>query len=296
MPPSPTLNATPGATAVEAARSNPVTAATTVATPGVRTPGPAAPAQAVIASTDLAKGHERFAFALLDPAGALLEEARAEVTFFHLDGEVANPVASQGAAFYRARLEPAGLYVAYQDFDRAGPWGAEIRASLPDGRAIATQRVRFQVAERPHGLAVGATPPPTANRTLATEPDLARLSSDARPDPDLYRLTVDEAAASGRPTVVLFSTPGFCQSRICQPVTDEVKAVKGLFGDRVNFIHIEVYKSFDPLVLADELAAWGLKTEPWVYVLDAAGRVAERLEGSVTAAELGPILTRLTGA
>jgi hypothetical protein len=259
------------------------------------TPAGTVPAQVAIASSDLAKGHERFAFSILDPAGALLKDAKAQVTFFHLDGDVASPVARQDAPFYPAKLEPAGLYVVYQDFDRAGPWGAEITAKLPDGRSILAQRVRFTVAEKPQGVGVGAMPPPTANRTLATEPDLARLTSDAQPDPDLYRMTVDQAVKSGRPTVVLFSTPAYCQSRVCGPVTDEVKAAKKQYGDRVNFIHIEVYKSFDPLVLADEMGTWGLKTEPWVYVLDKTGRVAERLEGSVTAAELAPILDRLTG-
>ncbi len=272
--------------------------ATVAVTPMVTEAGPTAvvesvPAQVAIASTDLARGHERFAFSILDPAGSLLQDARAQVTFFHLDGEAASPIGTAEAPFYASSLEPAGLYVVYHDFDRAGPWGAEIAAELPDGRSILPQRVRFEVAERPQGVAVGDRPPATSNRTLATEPDLARLTSDPKPDPDLYRLTVDEAVASGRPTVVVFSTPAYCQSRICGPVLDEVKAVKATMGDTVHFIHIEVYKEFDPLVLADEMATWGLQTEPWVYVLDAEGRVAERLEGSVTAAELEPLVRRV---
>lgn len=252
--------------------------------------GDSVPAQVAIASSDLAVGRERFAFSLLDPAGALLPDARAQVTFFHLEGEAANPVATAEAPFYAGVVEPAGLYVVVQDFDRAGEWGAEIVAELPDGRSILPQRVRYEVAAQPQGVGVGARPPPTANRTSATEPSLALLTSDPDPDPELYRLTVDEAAASGRPTVVVFSTPAYCQSRICGPVLDEVKAVKAEVGAGVHFIHIEVYKSFSPMEPADEMAAWGLKTEPWVYILDAAGRVAGRLEGSVTAAELLPLV------
>ena len=41
---------------------------------------------------------------------------------------------------------------------------------------------------------------------------------------------------------------------------------------------------------------WGLKTEPWVYLVGADGLVAERLEGSVTAAELGPLVNKLLKA
>ena len=55
---------------------------------------------------------------------------------------------------------------------------------------------------------IGASPPKTANRTVADEPNLARLSSDPMPDPDFYQLTVEDAAASGKPTVIVFATPG----------------------------------------------------------------------------------------
>jgi hypothetical protein len=251
--------------------------------------------QIALASTDLAVGHERFAFSILTPGGSLIQYAAAKVTFLKLEGASATPIATVDASYYPARVEAAGLYVAQATFDKAGPWGAEITAILVDGSQILPQRVRFQIQAQPKGVVAGALPPPTTNRTLTTQPDIHRLSSDPSPDPDFYRLTVDEAVASGKPTVIVFATPGHCSSRICGPVLDEVKAVKTAVGDAVNFIHIEVYEQFEPMVLADEMATWGLTTEPWVYVLDADGRVAERLEGSVTAAELGPILRRLVG-
>jgi hypothetical protein len=252
------------------------------------------PLTVAIASSDLAVGADRFAFGLFDPAQRLIEDAAVEVTFFHLGDEVAAPVEKAEAAFYPSVIEPAGLYVVNTTFDRPGEWGAEIRARLPDESEAPSQRVRFTVKPEPAAPGIGDAPPPTANRTLATEPDLAKLTSDPQPDPDLYGLTVDQAAASGRPTVVVFSTPGHCQSRVCGPVLDEVKAEKAKWSDRVNFVHIEVYKTFDPLVLADEMAAWGLQTEPWVFVLGADGRVVARLEGNITAAELEPILERVS--
>jgi hypothetical protein len=271
----------------------PASSAAPGATPalGDAAAGPAV--QIAIASSDLAVGRQRFAFAILDEAGGLVQEADAELTFYRIQGETAEAASSAEAAFYPSTLEPAGLYVVYTDFDAAGTWGAEIRATLPDGQAIAPQRVRFEVLEEASAPAVGEAPPPTDNRTLDDEPDIARLTSDPHPDPELYRLTVDEAAASGRPSVVLFATPAYCQSRICGPVIDEVKQAKADWGERVNFLHIEVYKSFDPLVYADEMETWGLRTEPWVFVLGSDGRVAERLEASVTAAELDLVLERV---
>jgi hypothetical protein len=268
----------------------------------VTPPADAVPAQVALASTDLAVGHQRFAFSILDPNGALIPNVKAEVTMFKLKGENAAPYAQAKAGFYPAQLEQAGLYVVYGKFDEAGNWGAEISGTLPDGRPLAPQRIRFDIAEQTKAPAVGDPAPATGNLTSATEPDLAKLSTDPQPDPELYRLTVDEAAKSGRPTVVVFSTPALCKSRICGPVLDEVKQTKAEWADRVNFIHVEVYTydaqkgAFDPERLSAPMEAWHLESEPWVFVLGSDGRIAERLEGSVTASELTPILKRVTGS
>jgi hypothetical protein len=161
------------------------------------------------------------------------------------------------------------------------------------------QRVRFEVAAQPASPALGEAPPPTANKMApadATAQDLAAITSDPAPDPQLYAMTVDDARASGRPTVVVFATPAYCQTELCGPIVDEIKQVKAEWGNRVNFIHIEVYDTFDPLVVSPIMASWGLSTEPWVFVLDADGNVSARLEGNVTAAELVPVLESLVGS
>lgn len=257
--------------------------------------GPGVPAQVAIASSDLAAGHQRFAFALLDANGALVRDAKATVKFSRLKGEAVEPAGEAiPAAFYPSKLEAAGLYVVYFDFDTVGLWGCEIAASLADGRSAPVQRVRFTVAGKAKAVAVGEKPPPTANRTVKTEPDMAKLTSDPTPDPDLYRLTVDEAVKSGHPTVVVFASPAYCQSKTCGPTLEEVKQAKARWAPRgMNFIHIEVYKDYGSLTPVDEMAAWGLETDPWVFVLSADGKVAERLEGSVTDAELEPILEKV---
>lgn len=267
---------------------------------GAVAPGPSAaaagvPIQVAIAASDMAVGEERFAFAILDTGGTLIPGATLTATFFRLEGEAAEETGTVPATFYPSQLADAGTYVALTRFDRAGPWGVAIGGQLPDGRAVEPNRVRFEVATRPRSPAVGDKAPPTSNRTTAGGTPLAELTSDPTPDPALYALTVDQAIASGKPTVVLFATPGYCQSRICTPVMDEVKAVARDWQGRVHVIHIEVYKTFDPLVLTDEMAAWGLETEPWTFVLRGDGTVAARLEGNATRAEIEPILARLVG-
>jgi methionine-rich copper-binding protein CopC len=255
-------------------------------------------ASVVLAASDLATGPARFAFALLDENGALIENADVGVTFFRLEGEAALPESSQQAEYYPGVVEKSGLYVTRVEFATGGLWGAELRPRTADGE-LPAQRVRFEVAPTSRSPAVGNRPPATDNPTVdpqsATAENLAVISSDPNPDPDLYAMTVDEAAASGRPTVVVFATPGHCQTELCQPVLDEVKRVKQSWGDRVNFLHIEVYGAFDPLVLSPLMDTWGLNTEPWVFVMDEEGNIADRLEGNVTAAELEPIVAALAG-
>ena len=45
---------------------------------------------------------------------------------------------------------------------------------------------------------------------------------------------------------LLFATPQLCQSRVCGPVVDIALQTAAKYGDRVEFIHQEVYVDNDP--------------------------------------------------
>jgi hypothetical protein len=84
-----------------------------------------------------------------------------------------------------------------------------------------------------------------------------------------------------KPVALLFATPALCQTRICGPVVDIAAQLKKDYGDRVEFIHQEVY--VDNSVekgLRPPLRAFRLATEPWLFTFDRRGRVAARVEGS----------------
>ena len=176
-------------------------------------------------------------------------------------------------------------WVAYPDLPHTGNWGFIADITLTDG---STTRAQFaiQVSEKGNAPAVGSQPPASQNRTLASEPDIHKLSSAVDPDPGLYQMTVADALKSGKPSVVTFATPGYCTSQLCAPVVDTVDAVYKQYQDQANFIHIEVYKTFDPLVYADEMAEWGLTSEPWTFVLDKDGKVSARFNGPLGKEEL----------
>ena len=84
-----------------------------------------------------------------------------------------------------------------------------------------------------------------------------------------------------KPVALLFATPQLCQSRVCGPVVDVALQMKAKYGDRVEFIHQEVYEDNDPNKgLREPLQAFNLPTEPWLFVVGKDGRITARLEGS----------------
>ena len=98
--------------------------------------------------------------------------------------------------------------------------------------------------------------------------------------PELHQQSFKDVAGR-KPVALLFATPQLCQSRVCGPVVDIALQLKQRYGDRVAFIHQEVYKDNDPNKgLRPLLEAFRLQTEPWLFAVDAKGRVAARLEGS----------------
>jgi hypothetical protein len=89
------------------------------------------------------------------------------------------------------------------------------------------------------------------------------------------------AVLGKQPIALLFSTPQFCVSRVCGPVTDIAVWLQTRYGRRITFLHQEVYVMNQPSNgLRPPFKAFGLQTEPWLFTIDRHGRIAARLEGS----------------
>ena len=74
--------------------------------------------------------------------------------------------------------------------------------------------------------------------------------------------------------------------------------MKSVYGDRANFIHVEVYDNPTEIEgdlsnarLVQAMIDWGLPTEPWTFIMDAEGKVAAKFEAFVTKDELEQALT-----
>ena len=203
-----------------------------------------------------------------------------------------------------ARLEPIGvpglsspaaggvnrLYVAHVRIRRPGRYWL---VAAPTGARIQAVGV-FDVRAHSTSPAVGARAPASETPTLADAP-AARLTTRRPPDLALLRYSVADSLRAHRPFVVTFATPKFCTSRTCGPVVDVVDAVRRRFAaSRVRFIHVEVYTHNDPTKGYDRwMRQWGLRSEPWTFLVGGDGRVKVKFEGPVSAAELAAAIRRM---
>jgi hypothetical protein len=199
-----------------------------------------------------------------------------------------------------------GVYRAEVALDEPGFWGLYVEADLGSGGTVSGRTV-FRVLAAPEVVTVGDPAPATANLVRAdVEAGLAPASAldsrlrdlDERDRAEaLHRTRISDALAAGRPMVVAITTPVYCVSLVCGPLTDHLLDVAERFADRADFVHIEVWEDFEAQRLNAAAAAW-IQTEaggnePWVFLVDATGRIAARWDNVLDTAELEALLSAL---
>ena len=254
-----------------------------------------AEAYPVFASSEIVVGENRFLVGLLDGNDAPIGSAdiQMHIEFYDLAESETEPVFGADMDFIETIPGARGLYKTTAEFDSAGQWGAEVTVT-GDGLEE-TVNAAFDVAEEGTTPPIGAKAPASVTPTGDDVKDLSEISTDENPDPDFYRLSVDEALDAGEPFVLTIATPKFCQSAVCAPTLNIVKRASKDFPG-VTFIHVEPYDNLDDpskLKPVKTVREWGLPSEPWVFVVDAKGRVAAKFEGTVTEDELSEALEKL---
>jgi hypothetical protein len=127
---------------------------------------------------------------------------------------------------------------------------------------------------------VGERAPVVHTDTLASAKGVVSRIDTRLPPSDMHAKDFADVVGKG-PVALLFSTPQLCQSRVCGPVTDIALQMQAKYGDRMTFIHQEVYVDNDPNKgLREPLRRFNLRTEPWLFVVGEDGRITARLEGS----------------
>lgn len=258
--------------------------------------------QAVLVPSEIVLGQNRFAIGLIEPSKGPIKDAQVHFRYFDVSNPSAPTVESEADAVQV--VTPDGLTTFYaheREFKRAGDWGVEVVAKLADGRS-SVQRVKFTVLASSATKKIGDPAPSIETPTAATvSNDLTKLTSSDKPNPAFYKASLASAIKGGKPTVVVLAAPAFCQTRFCGPVYDVVSALQQKYGDAFNWVHVEVYTGLpNPATnnwqIAPAMRAFGLTTEPWVYLIDSKGIIVYRVEGFVSGDELDPKLRMLTGS
>jgi hypothetical protein len=186
---------------------------------------------------------------------------------------------SQNAAVESSPI--AQIYAAKVPFDRAGTWSVLLVTRQGRGLLGATAQVDVTPKSKERIPDVGQRPPRISTDTVASAAGDEAAIDTRRPfAPELHQVNFKDVLGR-RPVALLFATPQLCQSRVCGPVVDIALQMKQQYGDRMAFIHEEVYRDNQVAKgLRPQLKAFHLHTEPWLFTIDRDGRIAARLEGS----------------
>ena len=254
---------------------------------------------------DVGRGN-RVAFALFDAARKQLSGAQVALYYGRADGTGARgPYVARSESLevkpqYRSRQTAQdpdaarSVYVADVPFQRRGK-GVLIALVRLDGRLLASTAYSITVGAR------GAEPPKVGEKAIRVHTETAadvggnleRIDTRVPPLRDLHEADLADVLGR-RPVVLLFATPQLCQSRVCGPVVDVAAQVQAEAGKGVDFIHQEIYKENTiNKGFRSQVADYRLPTEPWLFVIDRRGVVAERIEGAFSVGELSRAVAKV---
>jgi hypothetical protein len=188
-------------------------------------------------------------------------------------------------------------------FPKAGYWQVIARGNVEGGSTFEAEAA-FSVLDRSSVVAVGDLAPLTDNPVIGDSGippsaiDSRAAGGEPIPDPELHATSIADAIKAGQPALVVFSTPVYCVSRFCGPVTDLVAELAADYGDRAAFIHVEIYADFEAGKVNQAARDWlmpadGDLREPWVFLIGANGRIAASWDTIVTRSEIEPLLSAL---
>ena len=235
----------------------------------------------------LVPGEIRMPITLSTGAAEFLQDGPATLgaRVVDIDG---NPV---GGAFTAVRrpVAPAPYYDFRTTIDTPGIYALVVDGGPDTGAA-------FQVLE-PGEVAVptpGQLLPGFNTPTIGNEQGQAALCT-LTPEPcPFHTMSLTDALTLGKPVAYYVGTPAFCSTGSCAPALDALVASREMFGDKITYVHAEVFTDDAGIDIAPAVAAVGMTYEPALFLTDASGVVVERLDAVWDRTELNGRLTLLT--
>jgi hypothetical protein len=248
-----------------------------------------AQAQVGFASSVIEPGANRVAFGVIDTNNNFLYGRSAVYVASSQNGPARGPYVapadtlvtkpafrSQSAA---SESDPiAAIYSTQVSFKKPGKQFILVLTKTPRGTFGALAPLTVKDSGLPK---VGEKMPPVDTETVADAGgNEAKIDTRVPPAPELHQKRLKDVLGK-QSVALLIATPQLCQSRVCGPVVDIELQMKSEFGDRMQFIHQEVYKDNQVSKgLRDPLLQLHLETEPWLFTMKRDGTIAARLEGS----------------
>lgn len=232
-------------------------------------------------SYELLAGADRtYSFLLTDADNRPLEVA--EVDVWVADAEEQVQAGPFTAVFFDEGEETFGTFRTVLDVPEPGITFLYAVSGQAFGRtAIDVVDAADSILPAPGQPAI-PSPTPTTHDDFAWE---ALCTRD--PDCGMHETSLADALADGRPVLLAFATPAYCQTTVCAPavdVIDEVRRSATDWGD-LAFIHVEIYTDAASTVTPPVLE-WGLPTEPWYFAIDRAGVIVDRRDGPLVSEDV----------
>jgi len=235
-------------------------------------------------------GPNRFAVGIVDETNQPVLDAKVTFGFFQVTGDQATKRAEAPGTFRWVEQKARGIYTAPVQFDAPGRWGVEAAVERDGKRQV----IRAPIEVKATGSApmIGAQAIRSKTLTNKEVKDPSEICT-AAPPCALHASSLDELLSNGKPTALLFASPGFCTSQTCAPQLGVLLQVQPKHADTINFLHIEIYKDPRNGVLADAVTEWNLPSEPWIFFIDRGGKIVERFDGIATAEEIEGGIARI---
>jgi hypothetical protein len=222
---------------------------------------------------------------------------------------VAGPAtATDPAASIGALSDGVGVYAATYTFPTAGFWTAQLHQTK-GGKLLAETAVEVKAKNLIPD--VGDPAPLTQNPVIVDgkQPSAPINQIDSRSGPDalteladptLHTDVIADLITAKRPFVVVVSTPAYCQSKFCGPITDlvdEQAKTQPTPNSGVGFVHLEVFADATAGTVNKWAAEWilndGEGREPWVFFVGRDGKIAARFDNVMTSDEFTTALATI---
>lgn len=232
-------------------------------------------------------GTSRMPFSLAKD-GALLSDGPEVLTGKIVDS--ANKVVIPSISAKRRQVTDG---IVYWDFhptlDAQGIYTLLIDGGTGDGGAISVNNPNDVPVPYP-GQPLPPFDTPTTSVPAGVDPICTRIKGGPCP---FHEITLTEALASGKPVAYLIGTPAHCQFGTCAPGLEFLINASKRIGDKMAFVHAEVYTDETATVTTPAVDAYKLTGEPDLWIADAKGTIVTRLEGAWDQTELDETLDAL---